>query len=715
MRAFRHQLARELGAYFNVAPNYAMLTAFLLVVGFVFTLSLWTQAARLEPASYAMTMEAVSFLSILLTALLTMRLFAEEKNRGTLELLLTAPIRDREVVAAKFLGALLFFACMLAPTLVYVVLLRQFGHADWGATLTAYLGVLLQAAALLALGIFISALSPNQVTAGLVTLMASMILLFLSWAGGAVREATWIRSVLLTFSFSDHVSDFARGIFDSRRALFFVCFAALFLFGTAGVLASRREARRRRRVALLTASVVLFAANLAVLYATGLYHFVRLDLTAARRFELDPRTVEVLRRLPEDVHVFLTPLAADPRGRVDEGLLRAWQRMREFLSECRQYTDRLRVSELDENDAEKIQQLGNVFRKLDYNYVYLYTSRWEEGRRESFPLQQIFDWDETTGRITRWAAEPKLLATLRNLFNRTKKIFYGATGHGELSPDSPREEGFKLCSDYLALMDEIEIRPIYFGTYPRVPLNAEALLILGPREKFSPAEADAVAEYLERGGRVFVALYANTPAGLSDVLRAYGLDADLRPVRSRSGLTPQVLLAAPTDHPVNLTQAGNTYFFVNGCVVGTVPDPPKDRDVRILLMSGQASEAATRRPAGEVWEPSKQDAGFPVAATVDVRDAGDPRRSKSRLIVWGSVHTLWNLYAGQFPTVKEYFLNNIRWLTERQDEILPVRQLEERPIHLTPRDRWVVAGISVGLVPCLAATLGFVTWFLRRR
>ena len=148
MQRFAALVYRELVAYFNSAIAYVSLTAFLFLSGLAFALNMFAYVARGVPATYSDTMHIISFLTMLLAPLVTMRLIAEEKNRGTLETLMTAPVRDFEVVLAKFASALVYFVFLLAPTLVLVAVLARFGalvlavcHAPGGARADASSGV----------------------------------------------------------------------------------------------------------------------------------------------------------------------------------------------------------------------------------------------------------------------------------------------------------------------------------------------------------------------------------------------------------------------------------------------------------------------------------------------------------------------------------------------------------------------------------------------
>ena len=149
-----------------------------------------------------------SFFVIFLAPLLTMRLLAEEQKLGTLELLLTSPVRDWEVVLGKYIASFLILAAILAVTLYYVVLLYSFGDPDTGPVLSGYLGLLLYGAAALAIGLLGSSLSSNQIVAAVVGIA---ILLMLSFVNLIADIVTGVASQVFNgMSMNEHIVDFSR-------------------------------------------------------------------------------------------------------------------------------------------------------------------------------------------------------------------------------------------------------------------------------------------------------------------------------------------------------------------------------------------------------------------------------------------------------------------------------------------------------------------------
>ena len=175
---------------------------------------------------------------LLVFPLITMRTYAEEKRSGTIELLLTSPITDFEIIMGKFLGALALFAAMLAVTLVHMVLLFTFGTPEWKPIATGYLGLLLMGGSFLSLGLFISSLTRNQIVAGMITFSVFLLLWVINWVSTFVGPTA--QTVLNYLSITEHFDDFAKGIIDTKHVIYYLSFISMGLFLTMKSVDSER-------------------------------------------------------------------------------------------------------------------------------------------------------------------------------------------------------------------------------------------------------------------------------------------------------------------------------------------------------------------------------------------------------------------------------------------------------------------------------------------
>lgn len=225
---------KELRAYFASPIAYVVIAAFLAIMGFFF----WLIVSLSREASLRGVFGNMAITLLFIAPALTMRLLAEEQRSGTIELLLTLPVRDWQVVLGKFLASLAVFALMLALTLYYPLLLLRFGDPDRGPIIGGYVGLLLLGGSFLAIGVFTSSLSRNQVVAALLGFGAMLILWLIDIAGRLLGPP--VSDVVTYMSLSGHYFDFLRGIVDSKDVIFYLSVMAGFLFLSVETLQLRR-------------------------------------------------------------------------------------------------------------------------------------------------------------------------------------------------------------------------------------------------------------------------------------------------------------------------------------------------------------------------------------------------------------------------------------------------------------------------------------------
>jgi len=225
---------REMESYLAWPITYGVAAMMLALFGVRFSALLRTnQEASLRPL-----FTGVSVIFVFVAPVLTMRLLAEERRRGTIELLLTSPVRSGEVALGKFLASLGISALMLTPTLYYVFVLALFGRPDAGSIIALYLGLLLLAGALLAIGTLASALASNQFLAAGLGIGLGLLLWLLPAATAFAGEP--LGKALRYLGVSSHLGDFLKGVVDTKDIVFYVSVMAGSLFLASRALESRR-------------------------------------------------------------------------------------------------------------------------------------------------------------------------------------------------------------------------------------------------------------------------------------------------------------------------------------------------------------------------------------------------------------------------------------------------------------------------------------------
>lgn len=243
---------KELKSYFSSPIAYMLLAMFAVIFGYFF----WNAVGYFNSIGLQSQMSGrpmpldinemvirplllnVSVIGLFLIPMITMRLFAEEKRSGTIELLLTSPVHDVEIIVGKWLAAVLLYVSLLAITALNLAFLFIHGKPDWRPVLAGYLGLILQAGALLAVGAFLSTLTKNQIIAGAATFGACLMLWVLEWVAG-YEQAGWAK-VMAYLSVIAHFETFAKGVIDTKDVIYYVSLTFLGLFLTARSLESLR-------------------------------------------------------------------------------------------------------------------------------------------------------------------------------------------------------------------------------------------------------------------------------------------------------------------------------------------------------------------------------------------------------------------------------------------------------------------------------------------
>ncbi len=226
---------RELIAYFSSPLAYIVLTAFLLMQGYIFSLIV---SILNDPRTPSMTPLELFFggsiffwlFLLFVVPVITMRLVAEERRSGTVETLLTAPLTEAQVIAGKFIAAFVFYLVLWAPTVVYVLILERYSEIDLGPVASGYLGVALVGFLFLAVGTFTSTLTDNQLIAAIIAFAMLVGLFSIGLVEHLLLSSSWLRDALAYMNLWTHMDDFAKGIVDSRRVVYPLSVGLLFLY-----------------------------------------------------------------------------------------------------------------------------------------------------------------------------------------------------------------------------------------------------------------------------------------------------------------------------------------------------------------------------------------------------------------------------------------------------------------------------------------------------
>ena len=358
---------KELASFFSSLTGYLTIVVFLVLTG----LMLWVFKSDFNILDYGYAgMDGLfiigPFLYLFLIPAITMRMLAEEKRNGTMELLLTKPISEMTLIWAKFLAGLVLVAISLLPTLVgyfsVVALGDPVGNVDSGSVAGSYLGLLLLGAAFVAIGIFASSLTNNQIVA---FILAALMCAFMHLGFEAICRMGFLGSaelVVRQLGMSYHYDSISRGVVDSRDVIYFASVTALFMMATRMVLQSRKWHGWRKKKDLRRGHwIELTAGILIVVFVNviGYYVFGRLDLTSERRYTLSKSTKALLKKIDEPLlyRVYL-------EGDLPSDFKRLQNETKEMLNQFRAYNKNVQYEFVNPNSFEDPKERQVFYQKL---------------------------------------------------------------------------------------------------------------------------------------------------------------------------------------------------------------------------------------------------------------------------------------------------------------------------------------------------------------
>ena len=496
-------IRKDLKGYFDQPTGYILLVLFTLAISYGFFRSTFdTFEASLRPLfTTDLTPERPSlpWLLALFVPAATMRLLAEEQRDGTLETLFTQPIRTWVVLAAKFVAGLLFVAVAILATIGIPIALGTAGDMDFGAVVAQYVGSLFLAASFVAIGLFTSSISRNQIIAFILGFFFILILMSAGLDQVAVTLPTGLASVLQTLSPVTHFSTIARGVIDLRDVLYFAALISTFLSATFLMLRRKSLSHFSPQYRNLQVGVAAFIVLSLLVGWYGNSIGGRLDLTEDKTFTLSEGTSKLLGQL-DDILTIKLYESKDPPPQITlvardvNDFLKDFSSSRDNVKFIRKFPDD------DEEVADEAQMAGvppvqfNVFGQTEVSTKlgYLGMTITYADRREVIRYIPSVDGFEYG------------LASLVNkmLLDDPKTVGF-LTGHGE---KSIQQEINRFASQLSAAYDVVEVAADSEGSLDLSDIDV--LVIAGPTEAMSAAEQESLHSYLTGGGKAMILLDA---------------------------------------------------------------------------------------------------------------------------------------------------------------------------------------------------------------
>ena len=502
-------LRKEISTFFSTLTGYVVIIVFLVVN----SLFMWIFKGDMNvldngQANLDTLFIMAPWIFLFLVPAITMRVFAEEKRSGTLELLLTQPIPEGHIVWAKYLGALALILFSLLPTLVFFYSVHRLGsppgNLDTGGIWGSYLGLFLLAGVYASVGIFISSLTDNQI----VSFIVSVAIAFFLYTGFDLITSMDLfgnlDNLLLKLGINEHYKSIRRGVVDTRDLVYFGSVICIFLLGTKVKLLSRK---RIRAIPLVFAGVILILINIIASLL-----FYRIDLTSEKRYSLSAETKEILKELDEIVYVRVYL-----EGELPVGFTRLNNGIRELLDEFRVYSkENLQYEFIDPVADPDPQIRRNLFNQLygaglQPTNVQVRAKDGSTTQKIVFP-GAVISFDEADVAVNLLKNNPGLpgevnlhqsiqsleyefISMIKTLSSDTVARVAFLEGHGELDAFQVGDITKDLANFYQ--VDRGKIGGVYGS------LDAyKALIIAKPVKPFSEEDKFVIDQYIMQGGKV---------------------------------------------------------------------------------------------------------------------------------------------------------------------------------------------------------------------
>lgn len=483
-------LVKELRSYFDSPIAYIFIVIYLLLVGAYFVNNLFLE----NVASLRSVYEATSILMIFFAPAITMRLIAEENRTGTMEILATRAVKTGEIILGKYFAAWLLLLCALAPTLLYFISISTMSEIDTGPVIGAYLGLFLMGGAFLAIGIFGSTLSENQIVSFIIGFVIVLLLFIIDKI--LVYLPLNIVPIVDYFAVETHFSTLARGVIDTRDILYFLSIIILGLLlstimaevETVGTVLKLRGFSWKEQLPRI--GLVAFIIVMVNLLSIRLY--ARFDLTSDKAYTLSEETKGLLLQLDDDFLVkgYFTADVPAPYNSYRPVV-------QELLDEYRahalgnfhyQFVNPSADSDIEEEALEygivpkQVKVVKNdkfMMEPAYFGLVFIYGGRVER-------LRDISSLDQLEYIITK--NMKKLIAP------EMKKIAF-TTGQGE--PSLEKMSGLRKL-----LSEQYTITSLNLGAVSQIPPDVATLVVVAPEERFTDREKYLIDQYIMQGGKV---------------------------------------------------------------------------------------------------------------------------------------------------------------------------------------------------------------------
>jgi hypothetical protein len=488
-----------------------------------------------------------------------------------------------------------------------------------------------------------------------------------------------------------------------------------------------RRARLQSNLGSVTGLVLGFLILLMVNYL-AMRHYYRIDITGQPLYSLSEKTRNILASLKEPLRIttFFTPLP-NQRSRVQSEVDRLIEEYKEAAGDMITL-DHIDLV-LDQDRAAEMTKKYNFGRDENlviFEYKDGYRILRDTALAEFEPMG--FGAHQKNPRMLAFKGEPMFTGAILSLIEGKPFKAYFLQGHGERNiADASREDGIGKLVTVLK-RENIEAVPLNLSTFPEVPEDADALVIVGPRESYNPLEVEAISHYLNRQGKVLLFQDVETTSGLESMIQRYNLklNNDIVVVIARVGsnrqLTGQVTGTQMADHPAVRSLQGFTLIFPQARSLTLLPGPDGKPDPRVVPLVRTPSEYWGETNLADLktvtFDPNADLRGpLTIAAVYDggtLPGTGGVTVTNTRLLAVGSSLFLTNLQLS--GPGKDFFVNTLNWMLQKDAAIgISAKEPLQYPLNVSPMQMRTISVLAIFLVSGVSLFAGLLVWYSRRK
>lgn len=741
---------KELKSYFTNMIGFVFIAFFLAIIGLYTVVYNFLNGY----SNFEYVLNSITFLFVILVPIITMRVMAEEKKQKTDQLLFTAPISIEKIIIGKYFAVLTLFLITMGVTLLYPIILSQFGIVNMALAYGGILGFTLLGATYISVGVFISSLTESQVIAAVISFLAMLLMNLMSGIGSMLPTSSAsnlimtsclililvlisyftmhniIVSVLLAilaegiltglyvwksnlfegvfanilnwFSVTDRYNDFTLGILNGTALFYYISVTFMFLFLTIQLTKSSFTTKHVRSgayhtVLMVISIVTVLLANLIV----GEIDFSK-DLSANGMFTLSDKTKKAAENLKEDITIYYIVPDGNESSNVEK-ILEQYNKISEHVKLVKkdpvkyptfasQYTE----EEIEENSVIIVNNKTKISKYIPYSEL----------------LETQIDYNTYQQQVTGYDVEGQVTSGMVYVTKEDLPKMYVVEGHGEVELGATIQASIKKLNINVENLQTISIESI--------PKDCSLLFINAPTSDFTSDEINMIKTYLKDGGKAIlnVGYTENEMTNYKALLKEYGIsEVDGIVIEQNGnyvGNYPNYPIPSIESHAI--TEGIEKY--VVAAVSKGLKFEKKIRDsvtMEPILTTSDGSYSKTNINSEEIGK-EKEDIDGPFYLGVAIIEQNKDK-TETKLAVYSSGYLLDDefLATGQFGN-EAIVLNTISWMTDTEKGLsIPVKSITQNYLTLTAGQVIFYSVLLVIVIPLILIIAGLVIWFRRRK